>query len=183
MNQRVLSSLFILLACAFASAQQPRHDLTIALSLEFKTGPNAIPPNRTYSTVLSDRTVYLFDVDPAALLDKAGAKVERYERDFESHQTALLSDYLASENAMAQGGGSYLYIYRQRVAPILKPHLVRSGRTNSDGKLTFSAVPEGTYYVVAAAGNQYPHIWNQRVEVQASSTVVLDQQNRWRGPE
>lgn len=169
MKRALIAVVCVCAAVVTVFAQDPVHDLSVHLRLEFQTGPNAIPPNKHSVVELPGRVVYLLDADPAELLDAAGLKVDRFESYGESHRVALLSDYLASADSEFHG----------RAERILKPHVVRSAKTDAAGKVLFSQLPTGIYYLAAAAQDSYPYIWNLRLEIRSSVRATLDQSNRW----
>jgi hypothetical protein len=182
---RSLACLCIVIASIAANGQSPAAQsvVNVHMRLEFKTGPDAIPPNKTYVTIPRDRTVYLFDGDPSEILDKAGVKIERDESYGESHRGALLSDYLESDDAIHGSGGNYLLAFRARADKVLKSHMLRMMKTDAKGTASFANLTDGVYFIAAAAGGQHSQVWNLRIEVRSSVNITLDQNNRWQPKE
>ncbi len=141
-----------------------RSNLAVSASVERKTGPDAIPPNKTYVTAIANAPFFLFDSDPADLLVKAGIKLERYESYGEDHRRALIDEYIASIAVLNEtfGGSQYLRDYYARAHPVLRTHIIQTITTDSAGRGIFKLVPRGTYFVT---GGKDANTWNINVEV------------------
>lgn len=170
MRKRSLLSILLLIGVATVvpSTQEPaRYDLAISARLEYKTGPDAIPPNKVYITVVSGVSFYLFDADPGELLENAGVTLLRDESHGESHRAALLSEYLAALRVLddKHGGSNHLREFHTKASPLLKPHLVQTTVTDGDGRAVFKSVATGSYYLAGAANPPSAREWNIKVTV------------------
>jgi hypothetical protein len=178
----------VLLLIAFPGFSQGRQTDNCTISIQarlfFKNGPEAIPPNREYYVLLSHRTFYLMDVDPAEALKAAGLKYPEqrsYGLPDEVSGREWLEVFLEGTKSNFTGGASHLREFYSRAFAILKPHRIQRLETDSDGKGTFQAVRPGIYYVMGEAGEGYPQIWNLRVEANKPAiSVVLEEGNRMR---
>jgi hypothetical protein len=65
-----------------------------------------------------------------------------------------------------------------RMESAIQPHIVKTAVTDFEGTAQFDDVPSGTYYIVGVAETRGGYaVWNLKVEVSGSKTVILDQNN------
>lgn len=161
-----------------------RYQIYILARVEHTTGPDAIPPNKTYVTPVANTTFTLFTEDPAAALDLKGMKVTRYESHGEDHRVALLSDYFAAQRVIqncdgSESGFKYLCDYYVLAAPVLRHLTIQTGITNRQGITVFEGIAPGVYFLAGSASPPMSQTWNVKVEVRnAPVSVRLSDLNR-----
>jgi hypothetical protein len=67
----------------------------------------------------------------------------------------------------------------QKILDAVRANAAFAVRADSSGRVTFSAIPPGTYYLmISTRYNNQPLVWSQPIQVvSASNSVTLDQRN------
>ena len=132
------------------------------------------------SQAVARESFYLLDVDMISLVmnegDERSALREKLDR--EHPNLKMVARVMDARRRSAYSLGAEAIAFMENSRPLWESHVVRSARTDAQGRAVFESLAPGDYWLMGRMQGGGAAFWNQRIFVnRGENRITLDQNN------